>query len=40
MKKEEFVSSLYTIVEEVRDKTEEKELRLTISKIYDAVDTE
>ena len=40
MKKDEFVSSLYTIVEEVRDKTEEKELRLTISKIYDEVDTE
>lgn len=40
MKKEEFVSSLYTIVEEVRDKTEEKELRLTISKIYDEVDSE
>ncbi len=34
------MNSLYDIVEEVRDKTEEKELKIVVGKIFDEIDTE
>lgn len=40
VKKIDFVNTLYEIVEDVKDKTEEKELKFIVNKAFDEIDTD